>query len=256
MISAVINVAQEEVEEDWVLELIDHYGKAVNITMKPGEMLLYESHSILHGRPYALKGKVYANLFVHFEPLGFSAELERQRGPQKTAEEKFEEAFARYSEGSGDQKAHAEVPVFKLPHYIKEGSVEAARWRQDFVFRREESPKQGSKHKKTMGVTNAHLSAASGDLEHLKELAAENPSLLNEADNNGWKPIHEAARSGKTETLAYLIEVHKADVNERTNDGEGATPLWWAEHLLPPDHEAIALLRRHGAVAIAPHEDF
>ena len=32
-------------------------GKAVNITMVPGDMVLYESHSIIHGRPFPLKGR-------------------------------------------------------------------------------------------------------------------------------------------------------------------------------------------------------
>ena len=28
------------------------------------------------------------------------------------------------------------------------------------------------------------------------------------------------------------------DINERTNNGEGGSPLWWAEHSLPEDSEA------------------
>ena len=34
-------------------------------------MILYESASVIHGRPYPLKGKgaLYGSLFVHFEPL-------------------------------------------------------------------------------------------------------------------------------------------------------------------------------------------
>lgn len=46
--SAIINVAQN-VEEPWPLEVIGHDGKAYNITLEPGEMILYESHSIIHG---------------------------------------------------------------------------------------------------------------------------------------------------------------------------------------------------------------
>eukprot|EP00339_Tiarina_fusa_P001681 CAMPEP_0116998590 /NCGR_PEP_ID=MMETSP0472-20121206/1610_1 /TAXON_ID=693140 ORGANISM="Tiarina fusus, Strain LIS" /NCGR_SAMPLE_ID=MMETSP0472 /ASSEMBLY_ACC=CAM_ASM_000603 /LENGTH=547 /DNA_ID=CAMNT_0004697791 /DNA_START=170 /DNA_END=1809 /DNA_ORIENTATION=+ len=66
--SAIINVAQDTTEP-WPLEVIGHDGKAHNITMEPGDMVLYESHSIIHGRPYPLKGKFYANIFVHFEPI-------------------------------------------------------------------------------------------------------------------------------------------------------------------------------------------
>ncbi len=47
--SAIINVEQD-VDEDWPLEVIGHDGVARNVTMKPGDMVLYESHSVLHGR--------------------------------------------------------------------------------------------------------------------------------------------------------------------------------------------------------------
>ena len=46
--SAIINVAQD-VDEDWPIEVYGHDGKAYNITMEPGDMVLYESHSIIHG---------------------------------------------------------------------------------------------------------------------------------------------------------------------------------------------------------------
>jgi len=67
--SAIINVDQE-VDEDWVLEVYGHDGKATNVTMAPGDMVLYESHSVIHGRPFPLNGKFYANIFVHFETMG------------------------------------------------------------------------------------------------------------------------------------------------------------------------------------------
>ncbi len=63
--SAIVNVAQD-VDEPWPLEVISHDGKAYNVTMEPGDMVLYESHSTLHGRPYPLKGRFFANIFVSF----------------------------------------------------------------------------------------------------------------------------------------------------------------------------------------------
>ena len=61
--SAIINVDQD-VDEPWPLEVIGHDGKAHNVTMVPGDMVLYESHSILHGRPFPLKGRFMANVFM------------------------------------------------------------------------------------------------------------------------------------------------------------------------------------------------
>lgn len=65
--SMIINVDQD-VDEDWPLEVYGHDGKAYNVTMKPGDLVLYESHSIIHGRPFPLKGRFFANIFIHFEP--------------------------------------------------------------------------------------------------------------------------------------------------------------------------------------------
>lgn len=69
--SAIINVAQDPaMTDDWPLEVIDRQGNAVNISMVPGDMVLYESGTLIHARPFALQGKYYANVFCHFEPTG------------------------------------------------------------------------------------------------------------------------------------------------------------------------------------------
>lgn len=66
--SCIINVDQD-VDEDWPIEVYSHDGRAHNITMKPGDMVLYESATVLHGRPFPMKGRAYANIFVHFQPI-------------------------------------------------------------------------------------------------------------------------------------------------------------------------------------------
>ena len=66
--SAIINVAQEA-REPWPLEIYDHEGRAHNVTIAPGEMILYESHVCTHGRPFPLRGDFMANIFVHFMPV-------------------------------------------------------------------------------------------------------------------------------------------------------------------------------------------
>lgn len=59
--SAIINVDQD-VDEEWPLEVIGHDGVAYNITMKPGDMILYESHSVIHG-PYHI---IDRSIFLYF----------------------------------------------------------------------------------------------------------------------------------------------------------------------------------------------
>ena len=39
----------QDVDEEWPLEVYDRFGKAINITMEPGDMVLYESGSLVHG---------------------------------------------------------------------------------------------------------------------------------------------------------------------------------------------------------------
>ena len=67
IISGIINVDQD-VEEPYALQIVNHQGVEHNITMDPGEIVLYEGATCSHGRRIPLKGKYYANLFVHFRP--------------------------------------------------------------------------------------------------------------------------------------------------------------------------------------------
>ena len=43
-------------------------GNNVKVVLKPGEMVLYESAVVPHGRQFPLNGDFYDNLFVHFTP--------------------------------------------------------------------------------------------------------------------------------------------------------------------------------------------
>ena len=67
IISAIINVDQE-VEEEWPLIIEDHFYRKHEVVLKPGEVIYYESATLLHGRPVPLNGKSFANIFCHFMP--------------------------------------------------------------------------------------------------------------------------------------------------------------------------------------------
>ena len=98
-------------------------------------------------------------------------------------------------------------------------------------------------------MTNPHHAAADGSLHLLKEIAAVNKANLFSKDHNGWTPLHEASRSGHVAVIQYLLD-EGAQINERTHFGIGASPLWWAEK--KKRTEAIALLKKHGGVSLAP----
>ena len=67
VVSAIINVDQKVVE-DWPLIILDHDGNEHNVIMRPGDMLLYESAKLLHGRPDVFIGDHYDNIFIHYKP--------------------------------------------------------------------------------------------------------------------------------------------------------------------------------------------
>jgi prolyl 4-hydroxylase len=58
LVSSVIINIDQDVDEDWPLEVYEHQGVAHNITMKPGDIIYYESATVIHGRPFPLKGNV------------------------------------------------------------------------------------------------------------------------------------------------------------------------------------------------------
>lgn len=64
--SCIINVDQD-LEEPWPLEVYDHNGRAHNVTMEPGDLVFYESSTVLHGRPFPMNGKsLNYYIFVYF----------------------------------------------------------------------------------------------------------------------------------------------------------------------------------------------
>ena len=68
VVSAIINVGQS-VSEDWPLVILDHDGKEHSIVMQAGDLLLYESAKLVHGRPARFKGDYYDNIFIHYMPV-------------------------------------------------------------------------------------------------------------------------------------------------------------------------------------------
>lgn len=53
----------------WPLYIEDDQGTPHEISIDPGEMVMYESARLPHGRPHPLDGKFYAGIFVHYTPV-------------------------------------------------------------------------------------------------------------------------------------------------------------------------------------------
>jgi hypothetical protein len=86
--------------------------------MVPGDMVLYESGSLMHARPFPLNGKFYANVFIHFEPTGRKLEDVDQND-------------MRYD--SPNNPGNYEGGVL-LPPYLIPGSPEAIRFSERVPF--------------------------------------------------------------------------------------------------------------------------
>lgn len=172
VISIVINVAQES-DQPWPLEMIGHDGIAHNVTLQPGDWLLYESHSIIHGRPFALQGNYYANLFLHLEPKGHSQIHHQHSGAdeQDHGGDMKQQYATALENGSG---GHETMDETTLPPYIVPDSTLA----QEYLDQHQQNPKTN---------TAIHDMAASGKLSELIDFIEDNQRhLVNAKDHNGW----------------------------------------------------------------------
>ena len=223
--SCIINVDQD-VDEPWPLEVYDRQGNAVNVTMEPGDMVLYESGSLIHGRPFPMKGRFFANIFIHFEPTG--------RPLHATSDDYMKE-----------------IDDF-LPPYLLPGSPESARWTtQNPGGWKKPSP---SAPIQQAAAPEAHFAAATGDMERLQQIAKKDRRLLHKKDNNGWQPIHESIRFGDKDIVELLVK-NGAEKDARTGKvGQGSTPLNLALRFHGEDHPVVEYLRSIGALDIGEGE--
>lgn len=237
--SCIICVAQD-LDEPWPLEVIGHDGKAYNVTMEPGDMVLYESHSVLHGRPFPLKGRFMANIFVHFEPTGHSLRHNlKVEDEAKDVHQKYKDATAR---GIGGHEHDNEG----LPPYLIAGTPEEQHWRQMHP-----SGYKSQKKSFTTGSTFAHTAARKGMLEDVEAEIKKQKDIVNAKDANGWTPLHEGVRGGHLEVVKLLVQ-NGADVNAKTSNGGGGTALWWAKREHEEDHPVVQFLESVGASEAGP----
>ena len=53
----------------WPLILEDLHGNTNEVTLESGDLLLYESSKVYHGRPKPFEGSWYTSLFLHYYPM-------------------------------------------------------------------------------------------------------------------------------------------------------------------------------------------
>lgn len=210
--SAIINVDQD-VDEPWPLEVYGRDGKAVNITLEPGEMILYESHSTIHGRPFPLKGRYMANLFVHFEVVVPLNDNDKENS-------------------------------VGLPPYIISRSDLAKNW-----FKDNPGGRRPPVTSFIEGSTYAHFAAREGEIDQLVLEIQKQSSIVNDFDKDGYTPLHLAVKRGHIEIVKLLIG-NGADKDMKSDDEYQATPLWWANTLHEEVHPVVKYLEAIGAAEV------
>jgi hypothetical protein len=204
--SCIINVDQEDMAEPWPIEVYDHAGKAHNVTMEPGDMVLYEvdlssllnspscplppsllqSATVLHGRPAPLNGKKYANIFVHFKPLDHdemnSQDVAQRRRGSASKQPGGQSALSRFM-GGHESNNHDEESL--------------GRHRDDAERQRVSGTLVGEQKKRSLRGDSAsyvaipeelvlNIAAAKGHLFKVKALLEENKESVHSRDMNGW----------------------------------------------------------------------
>lgn len=64
-VSAIVCV-DKNVDEDWALDICDHFGDWHKVYLNAGEMILYESAICQHARLSPFVGEHFTNMFVHY----------------------------------------------------------------------------------------------------------------------------------------------------------------------------------------------
>eukprot|EP00555_Chaetoceros_dichaeta_P002645 CAMPEP_0198249708 /NCGR_PEP_ID=MMETSP1447-20131203/1137_1 /TAXON_ID=420782 /ORGANISM="Chaetoceros dichaeta, Strain CCMP1751" /LENGTH=490 /DNA_ID=CAMNT_0043934395 /DNA_START=116 /DNA_END=1588 /DNA_ORIENTATION=+ len=242
--SAIVNVAQDT-DEPWPIEVIGHDGRAYNVTMEPGDMVLYESHSVLHGRPFPMKGRFYANIFIHFEPTGHT--LRHNAGLEGGGGDVHKKYREDVKAGRGGHENHESLDEDGLPGYIKKGSLEATMWHKKHPNNKRSAQRDSS----TTGSTQAHQYAMDGNVEELTKVVNKLGNLVNAKDANGWTPLHEGARGGFEDVVKVLVE-KGADINAVTKGEEGRSALYIAIEENGEDSAIVEFLESLGAISLGP----
>jgi len=244
LVTSAIMQIDQDVDEPWPIEVVGHDGKAYNVTLEPGEVALYESHTVLHGRPFPLQGNYFANIFVHFIPVDDDG--------QNEAGVNFNwQKDARREESSGTYKTY-DFPT-PPPHAVSAAAAaeasklsvavplklfaDAAGPSPPPALRRRKQPEEGHQVKNgedfgadaftTGTATSAHVAAAAGDVDALLKDLRYHPNNVHAGDANLWTPLHEGARAGALDVVTALVKAG-ADVAARTISG--STALWLAKH--------------------------
>ena len=164
-----------------------------------------------------MRGRFFANIFVHFEPLG---------SPRKPHDD-FSSPIVYDSDALESLDAG-------LPPYLIPGSPWEKEWRHS--------------HPEGWKLLNNDMAAGAtkNDLRLVDNLYIKDPKSIHAVDENGWSPLHEAVRAGSVDVVRYLYE-REVDINLKTGHGRGESALDLARQHHGEDSEIFRFLFGIGA---------
>ena len=142
-----------------------------------------------------MRGRFFANVFVHFEPLGT---------PRKAKDD-----FSSPAVYDSDARESLDAG---LPPYVIPGTPWEDEWRQ--------SHPGGWK----LYHDNIVIGARRNDLRLVDNIYIHDPKSIHALDKNGWSALHETARAGSVEVAKYLCE-RGIDIDLKTGNGTGESAL-------------------------------
>jgi prolyl 4-hydroxylase len=164
-----------------------------------------------------MRGRFFANIFVHFEPLGT---------PRKAFDD-----FSSPVVYDADARESIEAG---LPAYVIPGSPWEHEWRE--------------KHPDGWKLLHNDVvhGARKNNLRLVDNLYIKDPQSIHSVDTNGWSPFHEAARAASVDVAKYLFE-RDVDINLKTGHGVGDSALDLALQHHGEDSEIFKFLFDIGA---------
>jgi prolyl 4-hydroxylase len=233
--SCIVNVAQD-VEEPWPLEVYDRNNRPINITMEPFDMVFYESHSLLHGRPFPLKGNFFANIFIHFENYGertdgtmFSVHDDPFLPPYVIPDTEFAATYANVNP-IGWSRALTEVEFETMFDMVAEDRIDEIQVLLDQDPKLANVASQGSLWRVRMANGFKVVAVLTFAISFLLLLCAQ--------------LLHEAVSRGNLDMVQLLVS-RGADINARTDDNY--SPYWMAVRDFGHDHPITGFLEVNGA---------
>jgi hypothetical protein len=230
VISCILHI-DHDLDEPWPIEIEDHDGKWHAVNLEPGEYLMYESAKQYHARLTPMRGRHYGSVFLHYYPAvewnWSSWDIHVAVPPD------FEDDLDNVS------KTDIDLPPFLdyYNEYWKNRGVTTPPLRHGIQDPVQPVEDRGglSKDLRRLVQEKGNVMVVEGLLQKRAEVNAE--------DENGWRPIHEAARTGDIGVVKMLVE-HRADLTGITHSKKTALDLAQQHHTgLPFAHEFARLTR-------------